>query len=486
MQRKDSSMSTLNKPPTSKRGTLAGHLVLGLVCLLAPKAARAEILTAGPLKFDMQVIDAKFRSEGVAIVDVDKDGTMDVMVGDYWYKGPAWTRYEIRAPGDYAVTSYSEAMNVWAEDFDGDGYVDELVVPFPGNPVKWYTNPKGGTGRWAEHMVGLEYYNEQPQFLPIFVGDNKKYLLAGSKADHTFSAYRPGTDPNAAWTQTKISSSNAPSVDIFYHGMGVGDLNGDGRMDFIEPQGWYEQSATKTWTYHSKTFNPLGEECAFMYAYDFNADGLNDMLTSSSHGYGLWWFQQGANLTWTKHEIDRSYSELHSMHFEDMDNDGTPDIVVGKRKFAHNGGDAGGQDAAPLYWYKVTKGATPKFERFVIKADGAGVGTDFEIKDYNGDGWKDIGVSNKTGVKWYVQTGVPVMNRLYSFQGADRMKVKSIGFMRGAKGIAAFPGEFGKLVATDGRLLYRPGSNPAGASADQTMNVHLGMASGKYFAIPSK
>src|SRR4051812_43934808 len=46
-------------------------------------------------------IEGKFRSEGVAVADVNKDGKPDVLIGDSWYEGPSWAKHEIRKPGDY-------------------------------------------------------------------------------------------------------------------------------------------------------------------------------------------------------------------------------------------------------------------------------------------------------------------------------------------------------------------------------------------------
>lgn len=424
--------------------------------LLAQASPRALVIDAGPLKLDMQVVEAKFRGEGVAVVDVDKDGVLDVMVGDFWYKGPAWTRYEIRKPGDYQITDYSEAMNVWAEDVTGDGYPDEIVFPFPGRPVKWYENPKGGTGRWNEYLVGFDYYNEQPRFTTLLSGDPKRYLVSGNKNGRRFSYFRPGSDPKVAWKETPISSDNAPNTDLFDHGLGIGDLNGDGKLDLIEPNGYYEQTADPAkWTYRSKKFDPTNEESGFMHIYDFNGDGLNDMLTGASHNYGVSWFEQKPGNTWVKHEIDRSFSEVHSMYMADMDNDGVQDIITGKRKYAHNGGDVGGQQPAILVWYKVTKGATPKFDRYVIQADNAGVGTDFEVKDYNKDGWMDFAVANKTGTKIYMQVGKP--SKLNLNTGSRIYNPARAGLVRIFQGSAdrlfpdASPGF--RILTADGRIV---------------------------------
>jgi len=54
-----------------------------------------------PISWKKTVVDKKFRSEGVAIADVNKDGKMDILAGDIWYEAPDWKMHEIRKVGDY-------------------------------------------------------------------------------------------------------------------------------------------------------------------------------------------------------------------------------------------------------------------------------------------------------------------------------------------------------------------------------------------------
>src|SRR5437764_521290 len=87
------------------------------------------------------VLDSKFRSEGVAVADVDKDGKKDILIGEMWYEAPDWKPHVIRNDKAFDPKNYSESFAVWAEDIDGDGWVDQVVVGFPGKPCHWYKNP---------------------------------------------------------------------------------------------------------------------------------------------------------------------------------------------------------------------------------------------------------------------------------------------------------------------------------------------------------
>ena len=104
---------------------------------------------ADPLSWRKIVVDTAFRSEGVAVADVNRDGRNDILVGDFWYEAPAWKKHQIRPPapnlGDGART-YSEAFCVFADDVNNDRWPDMIVVGFPGKPCVWYENPKNAPG----------------------------------------------------------------------------------------------------------------------------------------------------------------------------------------------------------------------------------------------------------------------------------------------------------------------------------------------------
>ncbi len=67
-----------------------------------------------------------------------------------------------------------------------------------------------------------------------------------------------------------------------------------------------------------------------MYVYDFDGDGDSDVLSSSAHMIGMWWHEQTPD-GWKTHDIDRSFSQTHAMCFADINGDGLPDFVTGKR-----------------------------------------------------------------------------------------------------------------------------------------------------------
>ena len=70
-------------------------------------------------------------------------------------------------------------------------------------------------------------------------------LHDGACASGRIGYARPGADPTADWTFTPIGGSFSTA---WVHGLGAGDIDGDGLPDVMERTGWWQQSATGTWT----------------------------------------------------------------------------------------------------------------------------------------------------------------------------------------------------------------------------------------------
>jgi hypothetical protein len=399
-----------------RNATLVGAcLGLGALSLcLAPGAgADAE---AVKITWKKTQVDKAFRSEGVAIADVNKDGKMDILAGEVWYEAPDWKMHEIRKPGDYGdgAHSYSHSFACFADDFNHDGWPDLLVIDFPGAPCHWYENPKGQPGHWREHVIWHSACNETPLYADLF-GTGQRVLIMGwqpkgKENEGQMAWFAPGKDPTQLWEMHPISEPSTkehvvPGTFRFSHGLGVGDVNGDGRLDVICTGGWWEQPSHddgKPWKFHPAN---LGDACADMFAYDVDGDGKADVISSSAHNYGIWWYQQrpgtNGNPEFLRHDLFKHiFSQTHALHCVDINGDGLKDLVTGKRWWAHGPkGDADPNDPAVVYWFEARrdKDGMVHFMPHQIDND-SGIGTQFVVDDINGDKLPDVVTSNKKGV----------------------------------------------------------------------------------------
>lgn len=365
------------------------------------------------VSFTKKELTKKFIAEGAAFGDVNKDGKKDVLAGAYWFEAPEWTAHELAKPDSFNYDgSYSDSFLDFAMDVNQDGWVDLIRIDWPGKAAAWHENPQNKPGHWAKHIIHSSVGNESPMLVDID-GDGRKDLLCNDPtAKKVIWLKCPEKKGDTSeWQQFVISNDEKRNTHMYTHGIGYGDLNGDGRKDVLVHDGWWEGPAEgpakhpkdADWVYHAAD---LGKDCSQMYVMDLNGDKLNDVISASAHDYGMWWHEQGkdaqGNMTWTTHEIDKTFSQSHGMELADINGDGNPDLITGKRWWAHNGNDPGEREPAVIYWFEYIPGKTPTWIKHEIDND-SGVGLHVSVDDINGDGLPDIVTGNKKGVRVFTQ-----------------------------------------------------------------------------------
>ena len=378
--------------------------------LALPALVIATASPAGEIRFKKTILDTEFRSEGVAVADVNRDGKLDILAGALWYEAPDWKPHQIEPVKEFHWDGgYSECFAAAADDVNGDGWPDLMIVGFPGAEARWYQNPGREPGPWRKRTLFRSACNETPVYTPLS-RDGKRVWVFAYRPEGRMAWYEPAKDLEQPFSSHPISTPGSPGTEQFSHGLGVGDVNGDGRADVLVTGGWWEAPEDRTredWKFHPAK---LGPACANMIVQDVDGDGVPDVITSSAHLKGLWWFKQvpgpGESEWIQEPTIDDSFIESHAMVQADMNRDGLPDLVTGKRWWAHNGGDPGEKetkDYVPICWFEFQrKDGKPSWTRHLID-DGSGIGTQFMVIDVNGDGLLDVVVSNKKGVAYIEQ-----------------------------------------------------------------------------------
>ena len=153
------------------------------------------------------------------------------------------------------------------------------------------------------------------------------------------------------------------------------------------------------------------------------ATDCSDLIIGASHEYGLAWLEQKVDAagkrTFTQHWIEKDFGQFHTFELGDLNGDGKPDLVTGKRLFAHHGEDISAFDPLFAFWYDLQGG---KFERHILSynhlpfypgmknlnppPNGAiGVGMKLIIADMDKDGRNDVVVAGKPGLYVFFNKG---------------------------------------------------------------------------------
>jgi len=337
-------------------------------------------------------------AEGVTTLDMNGDGRPDIVSGAYWYENPGpqggeWKQHQYRTVGTHE--EFVSDCGEWTVDVNHDGAPDVVTTGWISNGLWWYENPKKPGVMWERHLI-TDSFDTEGTWMADINGDGKPDIVL-AHYNHSGIIWVDFSGP-----QPKVHHVMGKEQDG--HGTGVADVNGDGKADILTPTGWLENidADHDQWKWHPDW--DLGDAGFPIIGYDVNNDGKMDIIYGHGHSYGIYWLEQqgdGANRHWVKHTIDESFSQVHALKLVDLDGDGQPELLAGKRYRGHSGHDPGSYDPIVVYYYKIDR-KTAQFTRYAISVNGtAGAGTQFITEDMDGDGDIDIVTAGKTGVHFF-------------------------------------------------------------------------------------
>ena len=358
-----------------------------------------------PIKWKkVWISDENYESAGV--FDVNNDGIPDIVSGAFWYEGPDYRKKHfigaVRPEGEY----YDDFSTI-ALDVNNDGYLDIITGGWWGNNLRWRENPGADASKpWVDHIIDEATGN---------VETTRAWDIDNDGVLEIF----PNTPPSKEVFYYKLENGVFRKIIIHTfaegsqgHGIGCGDLAGNGRLDIILAHGWLEappNPETGKWIYHPDFKDPPWGWAASdpMLVVDVDGDGQNELIVGAGHNYGLWWCKRAPDGVWTYHPIDPYCSQYHDLHWIDIDNDGKPELVTGKRHRAHCGNDPGEWDDVGIYYFKWTgEGFAKQVIDYGAIGDCHGCGIHFALSDLRNTGRLDFIAPSKGGLFVYFNEGM--------------------------------------------------------------------------------
>lgn len=410
---------------------------LGLgICLCVFGGGCPPAVGQDAVPFARHVINAESEFSAAAAIDVNGDGRLDIVCGAWWYEAPAWTRHRLREV-EQIRGRFDDYSNL-PLDVDGDGDLDLISVNYRSESLFWCRNPgpTPGDTLWEKVPIDRPGRSETGRLVDIN-GDGRLDLLPnGTNYTGWYElTSRPG-EP-VEWRRHDLPP------EVAGHGVGAGDINGDGRVDIVTPRGWAEAPEDLDqgrWRWHPDF--ELARDCGLpILCHDVDGDGDTDLIWARGHNVGLYWTEQiGAEESavalpdslsdspvaerlsrpgWVTHAIDTSWSSGHTLMLADIDGDGVLDLVTGKRYQGHEGRDPGENDPMSVHWYRYQPESRTWRAHRVSAGGTCGIDLDSKCVDLDGDGDIDILAPTRSGLHWLENLRIGDASRATSPDDAD-------------------------------------------------------------------
>jgi hypothetical protein len=346
------------------------------------------------------------RYESAGVFDVNGDGKPEIVSGAYWYETPSIANRHFI--GEVAPNGeYYDDFSTLPMDVNGDGRLDFITGGWFGDALRWRENPGDPDAEWPEHKIATMSNIETTRLWDVD-GDGQPEIVPNTP-NGPLVVYKLITD--AQGRGTGRFAAHTIYAEKQGHGLGFGDINGDGRGDFVLKHGWLEAPAdpwSREWVFHPEF--DLEYASVPVLVVDVNGDGLSDLIVGQAHRFGLDWWEQRIGMdgerSWLRHPIDPYKSQYHDLQWADIDGDGAPELITGQRYRAHNGRDPGELEDVGIYYFKWNG---ESFSKQVIDYGPPGVGKGcgilFALADLTGNGRLDLVAPGKDGLVLYENLG---------------------------------------------------------------------------------
>ncbi|MFM7321504.1 MAG: FG-GAP repeat domain-containing protein [Armatimonadota bacterium] len=371
--------------------------------LLQGKGALEPVIEPASHQFRKVVVNEKSDFEAACAADIDGDGRLDIVSGDTWYQAPGWAPHRFReisvwgrGPGS---SGYRGSFAELPYDVNGDHRTDIVSSDYATGEIFWHENPgPSGEGLWTRHSIAKPGSAETSVVAPI-AGRGTRDILPNVAGKVVWYELRdPG--PRHRWIEHAVGSQGAG------HGIGHGDVDGDGRTDLITPTGWWRNidAPNDRWEWRPEVACKPGDLGISTPVHDFDGDGDNDIVFGSGHQYGLYWLRNLGDGKWEQLPIDTTASQFHALSLIRFDRRGEPMVLTGKRYLAHDH-DPGAEEPLALLAYRYDRKAKAWRKQVLDTGTTVGTGLLLGTADLRRTGRIDVIAPGKSGLYLFENLG---------------------------------------------------------------------------------
>lgn len=380
---------------------------IGLVYFVCSVAALAEDV----LPFVRHTIDASNPNSSCAVMDVDADGDPDIVVGGSWYEAPLWRPHRVRDVE--IIRGRQDDYSSLPLDVDHDGDIDLVSANYRSESLYWVRNPGPAAALqgavWERSVIDRPGPMETGRLFDVD-GDGAADVLPNGVKFAAWWSLGAGAEP--VWERHPLPEELAG------HGVGFGDINGDGRGDIVGPRGWAEAPADRRrerWVFHPE-FSLWRDASVPILVLDVDRDGDSDLVWGRGHQLGLYWLEQISGVSgerqWVRHVIDTQAGQNHSLLTADFDGNGRPEVLAGSRDRGHDGRDVGEWGPLEIASYEFVPEGRVWRKRLISRSSSVALGLDPKAEDLDRDGDVDLVTADQRGVYWLENRRIAVGDSL--------------------------------------------------------------------------